>query len=90
MLAFLGKERRVSAESLAQRTHVNNTIQNTNRPRRTLQRSDLFIRRCLCLGWSWDAPDGWKSGCSRRCRRVVTGGNATKMRKVDHRVADIL
>lgn len=39
----------------------------------TLQRSERFIRRCLCLGWSWDAPAGWKSGCRSRWRSVVTG-----------------
>lgn len=39
----------------------------------TLHRSERFIRRCLCLGWSWDAPAGWKSGCRRRWRSVVTG-----------------
>lgn len=39
----------------------------------TLQRSERFIRRCLCLGWSWDAHAGWKSGWRSRWRSVVTG-----------------
>lgn len=64
--------------SSKRRTRVRETVL-------TLQRSERFIRRCLCLGWSWDAPAGWKSGCSSRCRSVVTGRTRGGLDSTAHR-----